>query len=500
MSSPNAGGEQGSERPTRLWRWWLAAHLTLWTLVPALTQPNAPLDVINQYYWGRHFQWGYRKHPPLPPWLVTWSADLGGDLAVYLLAQVAVLACFWAAWRLGREVLDERGAVLAAVLLEGVNYTTYSSSELNHNVVLMPFWAGAVVTCWLALSRRRLRWWLALGLCLGLGFLCKYTMAVLVVCLLVVMVADPEARRVWRGPGPWLAAAVAVAVFAPHLAWARDNDWVTLRYAAERAGAPSPAGHLLHPLYFALAQAVALLPLLVAVAPMLGRTWRRRGGLAERYLDAVAVGPFLLLAVVALVSGARIRSMWAAPVWTFVGVWLLARLGAEPDRGRWRRAMLRSAGFGLAFVAAFAIRNGLGPLVEGRPDRVHFAGRELAEAVEAAWQRTQSGPVPMVGGPWFLAGNVAYYDPARPVVYGDLDPVDSPWASDAALAERGGVLVWYTDLSDRRHAAEQPPGTLEGWLTRFPQAVVEPPVTLPWQTLRALPPITIGLAVIPPAR
>ena len=41
------------------------------------------------------------------------------------------------------------------------------------------FWAGAMVACWLALERRRVRlpYWLLAGVCVGLGFLSKYTNA-----------------------------------------------------------------------------------------------------------------------------------------------------------------------------------------------------------------------------------------------------------------------------------------------------------------------------------
>ena len=43
--------------------------MALWTLVPALTHHNLPLDVIEQTAWGAEWQLGYFKHPPMAAWL-----------------------------------------------------------------------------------------------------------------------------------------------------------------------------------------------------------------------------------------------------------------------------------------------------------------------------------------------------------------------------------------------------------------------------------------------
>ena len=39
-------------------------HLILWTLVPALTNNNLPLDTIEALAWGNNLDWGFNKHPP----------------------------------------------------------------------------------------------------------------------------------------------------------------------------------------------------------------------------------------------------------------------------------------------------------------------------------------------------------------------------------------------------------------------------------------------------
>ena len=48
----------------------LALHAAVWTALPALLYPNLPLDLIEALMYGREWQLGYDKLPPLPWWLV----------------------------------------------------------------------------------------------------------------------------------------------------------------------------------------------------------------------------------------------------------------------------------------------------------------------------------------------------------------------------------------------------------------------------------------------
>ena len=80
----------------------------MWTILPSLLYPNLPLDLIEALTYGREWQLGYDKLPPLPWWLVEIVYRLGGaDFAYYLLAQLCVLAES-PAWALHQpdEVLD----------------------------------------------------------------------------------------------------------------------------------------------------------------------------------------------------------------------------------------------------------------------------------------------------------------------------------------------------------------------------------------------------------
>src|SRR5262245_66020849 len=111
--------------PARRYFWLLAGlHVVVWTLARYIALPNAPLDVVEMAYLGREWQLGYANHPPLAAWLTEAALALGGGSlwGVHLVAQLAMITCLWAAWRLGRELLTPGAALLGAPVLEGGLY------------------------------------------------------------------------------------------------------------------------------------------------------------------------------------------------------------------------------------------------------------------------------------------------------------------------------------------------------------------------------------------
>ena len=96
-------------------------HVMLWTIVPWVLCSSLPLDVSEAVAYGRDWQFGYWKHPPLPWLLVDITHQIfGGQLwAYFFLGQLAVIICFWALWRLGCEILNPLQSFVAVILLDG---------------------------------------------------------------------------------------------------------------------------------------------------------------------------------------------------------------------------------------------------------------------------------------------------------------------------------------------------------------------------------------------
>lgn len=489
---------------SRLFWMWLLARTGVWVVAVILSHPNAPLDLIEWLSWGHVWQWGYPKHPPFPAWAADAISRLtpGSIWPMYALGYGFTALTLLAAWELAREYLTPRLALAAVVCLDGLMYFTNDPAEYSNNVVLNTGWAWLAVTTFRAVRTHSVWWWLAVGVTLGLTLLTKYTVGVLVVCLVGCTLWDRTARRVWRTPGPYLAAAVAVAVFAPHFLWVREQGYVTFRYAVERSSDGGGVGaRVFHPTQFLGGQLLYLLPVLLVLMPAV--RWRPFGVGPRQpdggFLDFIVLGPVVLLLSLSVVTGAVLREIWGSPLWMFLGVWVLARFGKPEELVRWRTVVRVWAVVAGGVVAFTVVKQTAGPHLTGQVGRPHFPGRQLADTVNRLWAERYGGDgPPVVGGEAWRAGNAVCYSPHRPKVYTSghmgylvMDEAQCPWTSDVEVNARGAVIVWDPDLVGNDQ--------LDGLRARFPRFEMLPPLELPQQSSASVKPARVGVAVVPPA-
>jgi len=168
------------------------------------------MDTGEALFWGREWQLGYYKHPPLMAWMAEAGiAAFGRSLVtVYLLPQLCIVAAFAAVWWLARRLVSPAGAFLSVAILELLWPFTYESSAFNANVALLPCWAWTIAFAWTALEENRAGSWARLGIALGLGFLAKYSILILGAAIGLYCLSTPSRRWVFRHWGLWFALGV----------------------------------------------------------------------------------------------------------------------------------------------------------------------------------------------------------------------------------------------------------------------------------------------------
>ena len=180
----------------------LFIHAAVWTILPTVLYVNLPLDLIEALTYGREWQLGYDKLPPLPWWLVEIAYRVAGhDFAYYLLAQLAVVAALWLVWLTARPLVGPLGALGAALVVDGLHYLNYTSAKFNHDVIQLPFWALAGFAFHRALRGGWIGHWFLLGLAIGMSLWSKYFVVVLAAPLGLFILYDREARKVPRRRG-----------------------------------------------------------------------------------------------------------------------------------------------------------------------------------------------------------------------------------------------------------------------------------------------------------
>jgi len=225
-----------------------------WHLLLGLACLQAALHLATNGRWGPfrdelyylacadHLAWGYVDHPPLSIALLAgWRALVGdGIWAIRLLSTAAGAALVFLTGLVARELGGRpaaQGLAAEAVLIAPAVLATTAFYSMNAFEPLV--WVGATLLlirilrreAELPAGRAGFAPWLWLGLLLGFGLLNKISILLLGAGLAVGLLATP-ARRHFARPGPWLAAAIALALFAPHLIWQARMGWPTLEFMA----------------------------------------------------------------------------------------------------------------------------------------------------------------------------------------------------------------------------------------------------------------------------
>ncbi len=443
--------EAVERRPQAAFAAFLALHGLVWTALPAILYLNLPLDLIEALTYGREWQLGYDKLPPLPWWTVEIVYRVFGvDSAYYALAQVAVIVAFIAVWKTARPLVGAVGALLAILIIDGMHYFNFTAAKFNHDVIQLPFWALAGFAFHAGLRRDRLGYWLLLGAALGCALWAKYFVAVLVAPLALFMLIDREARSRLAGPGPWIAAATALVVMAPHLVWLVQNDFLPFHYAEARAlPVRGPFDHLLHPLEFLGGQVFFIIPALLIAAPLAWPSGKAAPSATadafdRRIVTLLAFGPALTVLALSLVTGRGTIAMWGYPLWLFLGLWIVLFARAALDRVRLASVgALWAAVFtilAVAFVADYTVLPG----IDHRYRSAFYPGAALAAAITQRFEAaTGREPAYIIATMW-NGGNVAHYSGVRPQPRVLIDglPRRAPWIDLADLRARGAAVVW----------------------------------------------------------
>ncbi|TKJ42555.1 hypothetical protein CEE37_02375 [candidate division LCP-89 bacterium B3_LCP] len=203
-------------------------------LLHVLTNGNYGMFRDEFYYLAcaDHLAWGYVDHPPLSIALLAgWKALFGDSVqAVRLLAALAGGSVIFMTGILARELGGGRYAqVLAAVCLLISPLYLDLTGPYSMNAFDSLFWIVAFYLIARIINHNEERLWIILGVIIGLGLLNKISVLFLVFGLAVGLILTKH-RSAFRTKYLWFGAAIAAAIFTPHIIWQIDKGWPTLEF------------------------------------------------------------------------------------------------------------------------------------------------------------------------------------------------------------------------------------------------------------------------------
>ncbi|HEX4952812.1 MAG TPA: glycosyltransferase family 39 protein [Thermoanaerobaculia bacterium] len=299
---------------------------------------------------------GYVDQPPLSIFVLWLVRHTLGD-SLFALRLVPALLGAGTVALVGLLAKELRGGRLAQALAMTAALVAPEYLAFDHfysmNAFDLFFWAASAWLLARIANGAGPRLWLWLGVVLGLGLLNKISVLWLGAGLAVGLLATAE-RRWLATRWPWLAGALAAAIFAPHVYWQVTNGWPTLEFIANATGEKMVEVSLGD---FVAGQVDMMLPFSLPLwLAGLGYLLGHPEGKKHRLLAAVYLTAFAILAF----SGSS-RSGYLAPAYT----WLFAAGGVAAERWLARPGMLRwrPALAGLAFAVLLAGGAVAAPLV-----------------------------------------------------------------------------------------------------------------------------------------
>ncbi len=229
-------------------------------------------DEAHYWLWSRWLEWSYYSKGPGVAWAIRASTMIFGDAewAVRLPTVIASAIGALAIGALARDVVADAhdralrqgvgGATAAWAsparvgFLAALAYTLAPALQATAIVMTIdgPYvacWSVACWACWRAMRpARNPAFWLLVGAAIGIGFLFKYTILLLIPGLVAFAIVRSRLRRLETNPPPErgerpamgvflsLAVVLVLAGIAPVVYWNAQHHWPTLKHLLGHLG------------------------------------------------------------------------------------------------------------------------------------------------------------------------------------------------------------------------------------------------------------------------
>ena len=420
----------------------LFLHLSLWTLIPSLSNVNLPLDTIEALAWGSSLDWGFNKHPPFSAFAVEFFFTIFGnnDWAYYLLSQIFVLITFYFVWKVSNELLqDKLCSLLSVLLLSGIYFYNFTTPEFNVNVSQLPFWASSVYFFWRGINYNKNIDWILFGIFSALGFLSKYLFIYILLALFIFFISNYKKYKKSQNKY-FFSILIALALLTPHFFWLFENNFITIFYGLERSGVSefNYIDHLKNPIIFIIKQFIILIPffLMFFVVIKKFKFSINKKNKEIVFLLSVNLIPIGLVLATSIISGAEIRTMWMTPFYLFFGTLFISIFKSFIDIKKIKK-------FYYVFLFFFILSPSLYLIISliDETKRTDYPGKEIARLVQNKWDDNFINEIKIVIGDEWSAGNLSYHLYSRPIWINDLKNKTSNITEDQGVIYTGNPKI-----------------------------------------------------------
>jgi hypothetical protein len=188
---------------------------------------------------ARHLDWGFVAYPPFTPFVERVGLQLFGVslVGLRLFSVIAQALAIVVTGLMARELGGGRLAqVTSALAVATSGLPVFEGTEFQYSSFDYLWWVVIAYCVIRLLKTENPRWWIAIGVFVGLGLMTKYTILFFIAGILGGMVLS-SARRYFASGWFWGGVAVALVIFAPNFFWQVRHGFISvdfLRHIHER--------------------------------------------------------------------------------------------------------------------------------------------------------------------------------------------------------------------------------------------------------------------------
>ncbi|WP_299944406.1 glycosyltransferase family 39 protein [uncultured Ruegeria sp.] len=415
-SPSNDSGRIGSLVETdTFWLWLFGGYFILHVGVRLATGGALGLDEAEILLDARELSWGYGPQLPLYVWLqwLVFQITGPGLLGLSLLKNGILLATVTALYL---TIRTRQNPVVAGIsilsLLMLYQFSWESQRALTHTVLANLCSVLSFAVIWGLIRNPTTRGYVLLGVVMAAGGLSKYNYSIALIAILLAALSYPETRKPFLSARILLSAGLAALLMSTPMMWILNNQ--AIAFESVRKLDMADDGLTLMTTAQGLAELVlAALGFVALLLLVMGFLWlvhrRQATSIAAddllRFMLRTVFWALVLMGLLVIISGTtNVKDRWLQPSLLFAGPAIVLWLSPKIRQSGIRRFSQISAGLAVLIVMGMLHHNLAGN-----------AKRAAPFAVLTPQILEQTPPESMIVAHNWLAGNMAYLAPDRPI-------------------------------------------------------------------------------------
>src|SRR5216110_3889010 len=218
----------------------------VWIFIVALTAirlsmlatTDLEFDEAHYWMWSERLAPAYFSKGPAIAFAIRASTALFGanEFGVRYFSPLLAAGTSLLLFYFARRLFNATAGLWAVIALNVTPIFNIGAFVITIDALSIFFWLAAMFAFWLAVEKSpNFSWyWPLTGLLIGLGFLSKYTNALELVSIVLVLALAPRLRQEFKRPGLYSLLGVFAVCTVPPIVWNQQHAWITLVHLRSR--------------------------------------------------------------------------------------------------------------------------------------------------------------------------------------------------------------------------------------------------------------------------